>query len=131
MNNNSTLNQDVFNTKTQKELVNEFRTHLDEKFLLKLHPRSHVAKFLGISHLTLNLLIDQGRIKVIFVGKKPKIPGTEIERFLKESLVTPETLSKAKKIYDLDSFRNGGDDFKNSFDSMKLFEKMSVGVANG
>ena len=110
---------------------NDNRSIIDQTFLFKLHPRSTAAKLLGIGHQTLDKLIDEGRIKVIFVGRKPKIPGTEIERFISESLVTPETLSKTKKIYDLNSFRNGGNDFKNSFDTMKLFEKMSLGVANG
>lgn len=124
-------NPDILSPELKTKSQIETRSVIDQTFLFKLHPRSTAAKILGIGHQTLDKLIDEGRIKVIFVGRKPKIPGSEIERFITDSLVTPETLSKTKKIYDLNSFRNGGNDLKNSFDTMKLFEKMSMGVANG
>jgi len=97
----------------------------------RLHSRRDTSRLLGISPQTLNELIDKGRIKVIIINKQPKIPGTEIQRFLSESLVTPDKLTKSKKVYDIDSFRNGGKGITGSFDTMKIFDKMTKGASNG
>jgi excisionase family DNA binding protein len=59
-----------------------------EKYELKLFSIAKTASLLQIGKDTLKNLIDEGKIGVIPVGKRRKIPYMEIIRFQKDSIMT-------------------------------------------
>ena len=59
-----------------------------EKNELELLSIAKTASLLQIGKDTLHSLINEGKIGVILVGKRKKIPYMEIVRFQKESIIT-------------------------------------------
>lgn len=51
---------------------------------------SQAAKELSIRNETVKTLIYEGRIQVLEIGKRMKIPYSELERFISENLTTPK-----------------------------------------
>lgn len=48
----------------------------------RLYTKGEVAKLLRVSYRAINSLIDSGSLAHRIIGKKPRIPGVAIERFL-------------------------------------------------
>lgn len=55
---------------------------------LKLLSRSEAAGYLCIGKSALNNLIEEGRIPIIMLGKRIKIPLKELSRFIDENSTT-------------------------------------------
>lgn len=105
---------------------NHNHTPTDSKSL-KLLSVSHAAKILAIRIETVNALIQQGKIKVIPLGERLKIPFFELERFVKENLEVKQTNnSKVQINFGKPKFKSGS----NSFDSKALASKI-IGGNNG
>lgn len=51
----------------------------------KLHSLSNAARKLGIGKEALYHLISVGKIGVLYIGKRRKIPQSEIQKFIKEN----------------------------------------------
>jgi excisionase family DNA binding protein len=91
---------------------------------LKLLSVSKSAKILGIRIENVNSLIQQGKIKVIHLGERMKIPFFELERFVKENLEVKQTNNSKVQI------NVGKPKFtseSNSFDSKALAQKIIGG----
>ena len=115
------LSNDITQTAT-----NQYHSPNDSKSL-KLLSVSKAAKILGIRIETVNSLIKQGKIKVIPLGERLKIPLFELERFVKENLeaqhanILNTQINFAKPKFISES---------NSFDSKALASKI-IGGKNG
>jgi hypothetical protein len=75
------------------EVEDEIRRLLDKvsKPLPKLLSKSHAARLLGVSRgRTLGPLIERGLIRTVLLGKRVKIPLSEIERIQHEGAAVPE-----------------------------------------
>jgi excisionase family DNA binding protein len=88
----------------------------------KLLSISQAASFLGIGKDNLNELMEEGKIGFISVGKRNKIPVSELERFIDENLTYVNSDGKLKLNNNMPS------EILEEFDSTKLFDKIKKGV---
>lgn len=89
---------------------------------LKLLSISQAASFLGIGKENLNELMEEGKIGFISVGKRNKIPVSELERFIDDNLTYVNADGKLKLNNNIPA------EILEEFDSTKLFDKIKKGV---
>lgn len=69
---------------------------MDQENKYKLYSIPQAARLLGIGKSTLYRLIDSGKIGTIpSIGKQPKIPNIELERFIQENTVRRDKIAES------------------------------------
>lgn len=73
--------------------LEENQLHRDES--LRLHSLNSVRKILGISHITLKRLIQEGEIKAVRINTRYKISLSALQEFTRGTIIAPEGSDKA------------------------------------
>ncbi|NPV10595.1 MAG: helix-turn-helix domain-containing protein [Ignavibacteria bacterium] len=87
---------------------------------------TETAQCLNISREMVYNLIQQGRLGVIQLNTRFKVPYSEIERFIKENTVYVSSDTFINQIFDVDTSTS-----TSSFNSVELFEKLKENFNNG